>query len=322
MKTTCYELGPDGREIDLDPNGTIESWHAGEGPFWVDIEDADPAATTSLLSSHGLDQESIDQILEPGHAPRILPLDDGLFFEFPMLIAGDPPDLNWVDFVCLDRVLITIRQGPTTAPHWLDAAALRRFTLEARSTSELVCALLVEGSIALRRSVSEARGTMGKLSARLDIDPESVSLDEILDLKRRLFDFDAVSEERMTILESLALIRQPVFDLTPYSSEFKVAQGNTAATSRRVDRLVARAGDLQSRHDAVQQEKTNQRLSRLTIISAIFLPLTLLAGIYGMNFDKMPELHHPLGYPLTLAGMGLIATGLYLWFRSKGWMSK
>lgn len=64
----------------------------------------------------------------------------------------------------------------------------------------------------------------------------------------------------------------------------------------------------------------NRRLSRLTIISAIFLPLTLLAGIYGMNFDFMPELHHPYGYFLALGVMLLTAIGMGWWFRAKGWM--
>ena len=64
----------------------------------------------------------------------------------------------------------------------------------------------------------------------------------------------------------------------------------------------------------------NKRLSRLTIISAIFLPLTLLAGIYGMNFEVMPELDLSWGYPALLGVMGGIALLLLLWFRWRGWM--
>ena len=49
--------------------------------------------------------------------------------------------------------------------------------------------------------------------------------------------------------------------------------------------------------------KTNQTMSRLTVVSFIFLPLTFLCGVYGMNFDVMPELHWALGYPLAVAMM-------------------
>ena len=96
--------------------------------------------------------------------------------------------------------------------------------------------------------------------------------------------------------------------------------GNTAATERLADRLAHHARDLQLRYDSVQQEKTNHRLSRLTVISAIFLPLALIASLYGMNFQLMPGFGHPLGYPAVLAGMGLIAIGLFWWFRSRGWL--
>ncbi len=70
----------------------------------------------------------------------------------------------------------------------------------------------------------------------------------------------------------------------------------------------------------VISDKTNKIVTKLTIISAIFLPLTLIAGIYGMNFRYMPELYHPLGYPLTLTAMALIAIGELIYFKKKKWI--
>jgi magnesium transporter len=57
----------------------------------------------------------------------------------------------------------------------------------------------------------------------------------------------------------------------------------------------------------------------LTVISAVFLPLTLLAGIWGMNFMLMPELQLSFGYPLGLGLMALIAGGLTWLFYMRGW---
>ncbi len=73
-------------------------------------------------------------------------------------------------------------------------------------------------------------------------------------------------------------------------------------------------------HYTVTSEKTNNVVTKLTIISAIFLPLTLIAGIYGMNFKYMPELNNPLAYPITLGVMGLIVVGELIYFRRKGWI--
>jgi magnesium transporter len=58
----------------------------------------------------------------------------------------------------------------------------------------------------------------------------------------------------------------------------------------------------------------------LTVISAIFLPLTLLAGIYGMNFSVMPVLGWKHGYPVALLLMVAIAGGMLWIFKRKGWL--
>jgi magnesium transporter len=67
------------------------------------------------------------------------------------------------------------------------------------------------------------------------------------------------------------------------------------------------------------QEKMNRRLGRLTILSVIFMPMTLLAGIWGMNFERMPELKTSFGYPVALGSIVLIGAGMYFYFRRRGW---
>ncbi|MFN0243688.1 MAG: magnesium/cobalt transporter CorA [Planctomycetota bacterium] len=72
--------------------------------------------------------------------------------------------------------------------------------------------------------------------------------------------------------------------------------------------------------------RLNEVMKVLTIIATIFIPLTFVAGVYGMNFDpdsspwNMPELRARYGYPLSLAAMALVAAGLLYYFRRKGWI--
>jgi magnesium transporter len=66
--------------------------------------------------------------------------------------------------------------------------------------------------------------------------------------------------------------------------------------------------------------KMNEVMKVLTIMSTIFIPVTFIAGVYGMNFDYMPELHSPLGYAAVWAVMLSIMIGLVIYFRKKKWM--
>jgi Mg2+ and Co2+ transporter CorA len=80
-----------------------------------------------------------------------------------------------------------------------------------------------------------------------------------------------------------------------------------------------RLDSLNDHYHLLLQDKTNKRLSFLTIIQAVFVPLTLVVGIYGMNFVNMPELNYKYGYFITLGAMALIASIFMIYFYRKGW---
>jgi len=66
--------------------------------------------------------------------------------------------------------------------------------------------------------------------------------------------------------------------------------------------------------------RLNEVMKVLTMTATVFLPISFIAGVYGMNFDFMPELHTKWGYPAVLLAMALTAGGFLLWFRKRGWM--
>lgn len=75
-------------------------------------------------------------------------------------------------------------------------------------------------------------------------------------------------------------------------------------------------------HFSITADKTNEIIKFLTIFSAIILPLSLIAGIYGMNFENMPELKTRYGYFLTLGAMAAVTIILLIYFKQKGWIFK
>jgi magnesium transporter len=68
--------------------------------------------------------------------------------------------------------------------------------------------------------------------------------------------------------------------------------------------------------------RTNEVMKVLTIMASIFIPLTFMAGIYGMNFENMPELHYRYSYAILWAAMFVVTIGMLLFFWRKGWIGK
>lgn len=85
------------------------------------------------------------------------------------------------------------------------------------------------------------------------------------------------------------------------------------------DHVNAQTVNLISMFLALSDQKANQVMKLLAIYSVYFLPITFIAGIYGMNFDNMPELHHKNGYYFTLGLMLLIVVITFIYMRRKRW---
>jgi magnesium transporter len=86
-----------------------------------------------------------------------------------------------------------------------------------------------------------------------------------------------------------------------------------------VEALREMSGSVMEIYLSAQNQRLNQVMKVLTVIATVFIPLTFIASIYGMNFQFMPELHWPYGYAWALGLMGLTALVMVFYFRHRGW---
>jgi magnesium transporter len=87
-----------------------------------------------------------------------------------------------------------------------------------------------------------------------------------------------------------------------------------------IDNQINMLSSLESLYHAEASNRLNNVMRLLTVISTIFIPLSFVAGVYGMNFDNMPELHSRYGYFIVLGGMFFAMVGMLMYFRKKRWI--
>jgi magnesium transporter len=129
---------------------------------------------------------------------------------------------------------------------------------------------------------------------------------------------------RVTIYQREILLRivRAEFDeipaeLTPF---YRDIYDHMARVTELVDSYRELTAGLLEAHFSIQSQQMNEIMKRLTLISKIMLPLTLIAGIYGMNFEHMPELKWADGYYFALGLMGVVAVGIIFYFKRKRWL--
>ena len=86
------------------------------------------------------------------------------------------------------------------------------------------------------------------------------------------------------------------------------------------DQVLEDVTNLMNTYLSLTAQKTNEVMKVLTVFSVFFMPLTFIAGIYGMNFRNMPELEVRYGYPAVLSVMVVLALAIFIWFRKKRWL--
>jgi len=198
----------------------------------------------------------------------------------------------------------------------------------------------------LRTGMPLRKGPVAVLHAILDrqVDGMEIMLDH---MEERITQIeDAVFERpESTQIEAITAFRGNILQLRRWMSkqrevvyrlgrrEFALVGETEALLFRDVHDHLVRYNDLLENYREMLSSildaylsMSSHRLSEimrfLAVFTAILMPLTVITGIYGMNFDLMPELRHPRGYPGVLMVMLLIAAGIMFYFRRKGWLGR
>ncbi|MEW5739376.1 MAG: magnesium transporter CorA family protein [Myxococcota bacterium] len=318
MKTTCLEILPD-KTVAVAPADLVRRWREGAQAL-VMLEGGTADERREWLSNVGAGPAFVDLILQTGQPPRLVLRDDAVLFELPGTASTETPEAVPVSFVCFERLVVVLADRPVAGFEQLFQAGGDAGRTRVGTPGFAVAVMLLFLSAALRTMVANVRAQVREVARRMDTSSDSVSLLDITRLKRLHLDADAIVEEALATMDLVKISRRKQLDLVEHADLMNAALSHVNAAERRLDRVDRTIDHLQDRYEAGQQEKMNRRLGVLTVLSAIFMPLTLMAGVWGMNFRLMPELERAWGYPAALGLMIGVAGALFWWFRSRGWL--
>jgi magnesium transporter len=150
-------------------------------------------------------------------------------------------------------------------------------------------------------------------------DPEPHTLARIHAVRRLLIHLERTQRQQRDALLSLTRQESGPFDesVLPYLRDVQDHAIHVLDTIESLREMTVGVMDI---YLSSVSNRTNEVMRTLTVMASLFIPLTFIAGVYGMNFDHMPELHWRWGYTAAWGLMVAMASGLLAWFARRGWL--
>ena len=284
------------------------------GIRWITVTGVhDGALLRALGDLFGIHPLYLEDVQHTDQRPKIDAGDDHLFLVFRL---GD----QQVSVFASGRTVLLFLEHPSQHFNEVaDRVRSGRGRIRAAGPDYLCYALLdavVDSSLA---SMDAVQSRMEDLEEAIMDDPSGRSLAELHTLRSTVV---AARRAVWPLREAVqSLLKAPPTYLGPETIPFlRDALDHVLALIDTVDSLSERARSMVQLHAAMVGAATNETMRVLTIIATIFIPLTFVAGIYGMNFQRMPELAWPWGYPTVVGVMFFIALGMVVFFKRRRWM--
>lgn len=315
-----------------------------DGLLWIDCHYDEARAWVSMVESltdavifedHLRDAENPDHpsFFESTHDYELVVF-RGLAARTPGSVASTPLRIHTrpTVFFLFPGCLVTVRSPESHTVPALRARLLAAGRQRIPQSSEELMLRLLNGMVDRYLEFRQPLGEQLERWQRRLLDPRQPFRDwyPLLELRTELGKLEQLCEEQLDAMQEwlderlevdaaidVASVQLPDI-LQVRANDIVNHIERVLSHSRRMQDSVASAVQL---HFSSTSHRTNEIMRTLTTISAVFMPLTLITGIFGMNFDFIPGLHARAGFWIAIVAMALIAIGLLIWFRARRYLS-
>ncbi len=292
---------------------------APQGQFtWLDITAPTIDDLVQVSEQYKLNNHNLRDCLEPDHLPKFEEGDDFNFIILRKVL--DDGELGTTIHALTTKIAIFYNETVVVTIHRLPQDEIFETCSQAIQHQKIthVSQLLLRITARVQQSFNHFAGQLNsqieEFETRLFVRKTAMeSIESLYMLKRR-----------SSLCRRLLLLTGEVVSALQHrqkkSSELQDIRDSQAKLQLFYEQLSEDAINLVSTYMSYSAQKTNDVMKVLTLFSAYFLPLTFIVGVYGMNFEIMPELRWKFGYPAVLLLMLLIFLLIYRWFRKRRWL--
>lgn len=285
---------------------------------WIDIASANKKDLDFLHQKFNINEFLLEDTIDPNHLPKYEEDEDLKFFLMRENTELKRQNLNSISDITTKLAIFLVDDKIITI-HRLKNNSVKEVLREIKLWNEDVTSEHIALELALKVLKSfddEARRILRVID---EMENEIFLSTDSPNLLRKLYNLKRKSSLNTMVLQlsSSWVARFRPLELT--DSETTDLRDKLRDVISDFDHLNSQILNLISMFLALADQKANQTMKILTQFSAYFLPITFVAGLYGMNFQYMPELHSKYGYFITIGVMVLIVLCTFLYFKKKKW---
>lgn len=310
------------RVVDL---STLTRPDPSAGVAWIDLVDPDGAALKAIGRVFDLHRLALEDAASGRQRPKVEGYPNHLFVVLRAIASDSDQGSDQVAFFVGDGWVVSVQERPFTQFEPVrERLRTGRGYVRARGADYLTYALI---DALIDHYFPALDGHAERLEA-LESDllghPTDALVADVMGVRRALARIRRVTMPGREVVEAL-LRADAMRDET--RTFLRDCADHLMSINDSIEQLREQAGHLMEVHLALTSHRMNEVMKVLTIIATIFIPLSFVAGLYGMNFDpsspwNMPELRWRFGYPFALGLMAVITGGLVFFFWRRGWLSR
>lgn len=287
--------------------------------FWIDVTNPSEQELTELALKFHLHPNAVQDCLEPEHLPKYEEMENSVFIVTRVYDSLQTTDADTIQEVTR-KISIFITEKTLITVHRTEQVLLKE--VEAKFISTNKCSDIHQLLLhILNYSILSFDTQAEKLADEIDFYESKIFLKSKLpNLLKSLYQI----KRKVSVIKRILTISKDtvnkVGEKFRKDATYREMRDNFILQETLYDQLSEDINNLLSLYLSISGQKTNEVIRVLTIFSVFFMPLTFIVGIYGMNFDHMPELRWEYGYLYSMLAMVLVTIIIYLWFKRKNWL--